>query len=70
MGGQYNWDNNQTHYGTTYRAVIGINSTSSAPVVQDADLLEAIDDVIDDGNLTTGNFRLGADDEPIYIVAP
>lgn len=69
IGGQYNWDNNQTHAGTTYRAVIAINTTSTSAVVQDADLLEAIDSVMDDGNLSTGSFRIGADDEPIYIVS-
>jgi hypothetical protein len=70
MGGQYNWDNNQTHYGTKYRAVIAINETSAAPLTQDVDLLLAVDRAIDDGVLTTGNFRLGANDEPIFIVAP
>jgi len=69
IGGHYNWDNNQMHRGTRYRAVIAINSTSSAPLVQDVDLWEAVDRLIDDGNLTTGNFQLGADDEPIFIVA-
>jgi prepilin-type N-terminal cleavage/methylation domain-containing protein len=69
LGGRYNWDNNQTHYGVTYRAVLAISSTASSPVVQDADLLEAIDRVIDDGNLTAGNFRLGVDDEPIFVIS-
>ncbi len=70
LGGQYNWDNDQTHAGTRYRAAIAISSTASAPFNQDVDLLEAIDHVIDDGNLATGNFRLGADDEPVFIIAP
>jgi prepilin-type N-terminal cleavage/methylation domain-containing protein len=70
LGGQYNWDNNQTHAGTRYRAAIAISSTASAPFVPDVDLLEAIDSVIDDGNLATGNFRIGADDEPVFIIAP
>jgi prepilin-type N-terminal cleavage/methylation domain-containing protein len=70
IGGQYNWDNNQTHYGTKYRAVIQISSTATATLLQDVDLWEAVDRTIDDGNLTTGSFRLGADDEPIFIVSP
>lgn len=70
FGGQYNWDNNQMHAGTRFRAAIAISSTTAAPISQDLDLLEAIDRIIDDGNLATGNFRLGADDEPVYIVAP
>ncbi len=70
LGGQYNWDNNQIHAGTQFRAAIAITGTASAPFVQDLDLLEAVDRIIDDGVLTTGNFRIGADDEPVYIVAP
>lgn len=70
IGGQYNWENGQSHSGTVYRAAIAISSTAVSPVVQDADLFEAIDAVIDDGNLATGNFRIGADDEPVFIVSP
>jgi prepilin-type N-terminal cleavage/methylation domain-containing protein len=69
LGGQFNWDNNQLHAGTVYRAAIAISSSVASPIIQDLDLLEAIDRIIDDGNLTTGNFRLGADDEPVFIVA-
>lgn len=70
MGGQYNWDNNQMHSGTRPRAAIAISTTSASPVVEDVDLMETIDRIIDDGVLTTGNFRIGADNEPVYIVAP
>jgi prepilin-type N-terminal cleavage/methylation domain-containing protein len=70
FGGQYNWENNQMHNGTRIRAAIAISSTASSAVIQDVDLLEAIDRLVDDGNLTTGNFRLGADDEPVYLIAP
>jgi prepilin-type N-terminal cleavage/methylation domain-containing protein len=70
MGGQYNWDNNQMHAGTRFRAAIAITGTDTAPFVQDLDLFEAVDRIIDDGILTTGNFRIGADDEPVFIIAP
>lgn len=70
IGGQYNWDNDQTHAGTRYRAAIAISSSGSSPVVQDADLFEAIDRVLDDGNLSSGNFQIGAENEPVFIVAP
>jgi prepilin-type N-terminal cleavage/methylation domain-containing protein len=70
IGGQYNWDSNQLHTGTRYRAVIQISETAAAPLPQDLDLWEAIDRVIDDGNLATGNFRLGSDDQPIFIISP
>jgi prepilin-type N-terminal cleavage/methylation domain-containing protein len=69
IGGHFNWDADQMHQGTRYRAVIAISGTSDSPLVQDADMWENIDRVIDDGNLSTGSFRLGADDEPIFIVA-
>ena len=70
IGGQYNWDNNQLHAGVRYRGVIQISDTASSHLEQDLDLWEAIDRLIDDGNLSTGNFRLGADDQPIYVVSP
>jgi prepilin-type N-terminal cleavage/methylation domain-containing protein len=70
LGGQYNWDNNQMHGNTRFRAAIAISSTSSSSVPQDLDLWEEIDRLIDDGNLATGNFRVGAEDEPVYIVSP
>lgn len=68
-GGQYNWDYKQIHAGTRYTAAIAISSTALSPVNLDPDLLLAIDRLIDDGNLATGNFFLGADGEPVYIVA-
>lgn len=68
LGGQYNWDNNQMHSGIRYRAAIAISGTASAPFAMDLDLLEAVDRTMDDGNLTTGNFRIGADDEPVFII--
>lgn len=70
IGGKYNWDSNQQHYGTRYRAVIQISGTDDAPLPEDVDLWETIDKVIDDGNLSTGHFRLGADNQPIFIVSP
>ena len=70
LGGQYNWDNNQMHAGTRFKAAIAISSTAAAPVVLDLDLMESVDRIIDDGNLATGNFRIGADDEPVYLVSP
>ena len=69
IGGHYNWDSGQTHYGVTYRAVIQISETSTSPMIQDLELWEVIDKLMDDGNLLTGSFRLGAGDEPIYIIA-
>jgi len=53
------------------RAAIAISSTSTSAVIEDVDLLDAIDKLIDGTvDLSAGNFRLGADGEPVYIVAP
>jgi general secretion pathway protein G len=70
IGGHYNWDFNQMHQGVRYRAVIQISDTENAPLPEDVELWEAIDKIIDDGNLNTGNFRLGAENQPIFIVSP
>ena len=68
IGGQFNWDQNQTHYGTKYLAVIAISSSAKERLKQDVELWQTIDDLIDDGNLETGTFRIETDDEPIYVV--
>jgi type II secretory pathway pseudopilin PulG len=70
IGGQYNWDSNQMHYGTRYKAVIQVSSTEASPLPEDVELWEAIDRILDDGDLTKGIFRLGSNNEPIYIVSP
>jgi len=70
IGGHYNWENAQTHAGTQYRAAIAISSAAGSTVMEDVDLFEAIDRILDDGNLNTGNFRIGSDNEPVFVVAP
>ena len=59
LGGQYNWENNQMHGGIRYRAAICISESATAPLEVNAEMLIAIDKVIDDGNLSSGNFRTG-----------
>jgi prepilin-type N-terminal cleavage/methylation domain-containing protein len=68
MGGQYNWESNQLHGGTRYRAAISISETASAPLEVNADTLLALDRLIDDGNLATGSFRTGVNNDPLYII--
>ena len=75
MGGKFDWEYNQVHPGGTspggkWHAAIAISSTSEAPLLSDADLLQAIDAELDDGDLTTGNFRTGFGDCPIFILEP
>lgn len=68
IGGQYNWENNQMHGGIRYRAAICISETDSAPLEVSAERLREIDRLIDDGNLTTGNFRTGVNNDALYII--
>jgi len=75
IGGKFDWEYNQTHPGGTspggrWRAAIAINSTPDSPLLIDADLFETIDEALDDGDLTTGNFRLGYGDCPLFILEP
>ena len=39
-------------------------------MILDEDLLKEIDRVLDDGDLSTGNFRLGGDGGPLFILEP
>jgi prepilin-type N-terminal cleavage/methylation domain-containing protein len=68
IGGLYNWDFNRNHGGTVYRAAIAITRSGTNRVSTDNAQLVAIDRRIDDGNLNTGSFRLGASSEPVYII--
>ena len=75
IGGHFDWEYNQVHPGGTspggkWHAAIAISSTSGSSVLLDADLMQAIDAELDDGDLTTGNFRSGFGDVPIYILEP
>jgi len=75
MGGQFDWEFNQTHPGgtspgTRWRAAIAISGTSASPLTVDADLMQEIDEALDDGDLETGNFRKGTFDCPILIIEP
>lgn len=75
MGGQFDWDFNQVHPGGTspggrWRAAIGIASSATSAVILDEELLKEIDRALDDGDLTTGSFRLGGDGGPLFILEP
>ena len=75
IGGKFDWEYNQTHPGGTspggrWRAALAINTTADSSILVDADLYEEVDEALDDGNLTTGNFRLGFGDCPLFILEP
>lgn len=68
IGGQYNWENNQMHGGVRYKAAICISESSTVPLEVNGDLLQAIDKIIDDGDLTTGSFRTGVNNDALFII--
>jgi prepilin-type N-terminal cleavage/methylation domain-containing protein len=68
IGGHYNWENDQMHFGVRYKAAIAITGTADAPLVLDVNQLLDIDKAIDDGDLYNGNFRLGAGLCPLFVI--
>ena len=68
LGGQYNWENGQPHNGTVFKAIVSISETASAPLPIDADMVLEVDRLMDDGNVATGNFRVGVNYDPILIL--
>ena len=68
IGGHYDWEYNQLQAGVRFTAAIAITGTADAPLTVDYDQMMDIDKAIDDGDLTTGNFRLGFGDSPLYII--
>jgi type II secretory pathway pseudopilin PulG len=75
MGGKFDWEYNQVHPGGTspggrWRAALAINGATDAPLLVDADLMVMIDEVLDDGDLETGNFRKGFGDCPLLVIEP
>jgi type II secretory pathway pseudopilin PulG len=70
IGGKFDWEYNQIHNGTRYRAAIAISDAVGAPLLIDLEMFEEMDKALDDGNLTTGNFVLGFGNCPLLILEP
>lgn len=73
MGGQYDWENNQLHFGIRYRAAIAISATADSPLPSDANQLADLEFSIDGKKQTNwfaGSFHLGSGANPLYIVQP
>jgi type II secretory pathway pseudopilin PulG len=68
IGGRYNWEYNRTTGGVRYRAAIGIRTQRTARVTTDRALLLAVDRLIDNGDLSSGNFFLGVGNEPFLVI--
>jgi prepilin-type N-terminal cleavage/methylation domain-containing protein len=71
MGGKYNWENKQLHFGIRNQAAIAISATATAPLVMDANQLYDIERELDgNGDLLSGMFRIGSSLNPLFIVQP
>ena len=68
IGGRYTWEPNSPQQGERYRAVIMISSAGNDKVTDDKRQLEDIDHKVDDGDLTSGSFRLGYHNYPVYVL--
>lgn len=78
IGGKYNWENRQTHFGSPApfkpEAAIAISSATGAPLSFDLPMLMELEAAIDGetqatiDNLLTGNFRIGMGLCPLFII--
>jgi type II secretory pathway pseudopilin PulG len=70
MGGKYNWENNQNHFGSQIRAAIAISATGGAPLPLDVNQLLDLEQTIDSSsfNWLGGNFQLGTGLVPLYVI--
>lgn len=68
IGGRYAWKTGSLHHGHRYAAAIVIVPSSTDSVSVDRRQLEALDRAIDDGDLATGNFRLGFRHRPVFVL--
>ncbi len=68
VGGHYTWERDQVFGGVRCKAAITIDTTGDSTLSADADQLEAVDRVIDDGNLSTGNLIFGGTGSLVWIV--
>jgi prepilin-type N-terminal cleavage/methylation domain-containing protein len=70
MGGKYNWEYNQLHFGTRITAAIGISATAAAPLPLDVNQLLSLERTADPSeyNLLGGSFRIGTGIIPLFVV--
>ncbi len=68
IGGVYEWDSDVSTNGFYTKAAITIESATDNPMTDDLELLEMVDAQMDDGNLATGNIRLGSTNTLVFII--
>ncbi len=68
IGGYYDWDQNVSPNGFLTKAAITLITQGTDKLSGDTALLTAIDKALDNGNLKTGNVRLGSTNALVYII--
>ncbi len=68
LGGHFAFETNQDFAGVRYSAVITVSTTSDSALTGNADQLEELDKMVDDGNLNTGNLFYGGSGSLVWIV--
>lgn len=68
IGGYYKWNLDVPADGITAKAAIIIQADSGNPIIDDLEQIEMIDQLIDDGNTSTGNLQLGSTNSVVYII--
>ena len=68
IGGSYRWSEYGYHQGELLEAVIEISPVFGTEILASRTQIREIDDMVDDGVLSTGRFRLGYENSPLYIL--
>ena len=68
IGGVYKWNFDVPADGVPAKAALIIQAETGNPIMDDLDQLEAVDKQIDDGNLATGDLRLGSTNSLVFII--
>lgn len=68
IGGYYDWDQNVSPNGFLTKAAVTLITQGADKLSGDTALLTAIDRALDNGNLKTGNVRLGSTNALVYII--
>jgi prepilin-type N-terminal cleavage/methylation domain-containing protein len=71
LGGKYNWEFNQNHFGTQIKAAIAIGTATGATYTLDVNQILDLEAAIDgNSDLLGGSFRIGTGMVPLYVVEP
>jgi prepilin-type N-terminal cleavage/methylation domain-containing protein len=68
IGGYYKWNSLDSADGVSCKAAIVLQSDTNSPLSDDVQMLEMVDQLIDDGNLNTGNLQIGSTNSLVYII--